>query len=219
MIFIKKQFKKEFLVYSRKSASFVSPIVFFLISISLYPIAISSDPEVLSNLAPGLIWITVLLSTLISFQNIFTEDFEDGSIEILLSTNVNLSMIILVKVLVNWIFSCLPIIFLSIFSIFLLYLPQEGIQSVILSLLVGTPTICLFGALSGALSLGKNSITGPALMLPLSLPILILGTQSISFSINELNFYGNILLLIAAFIFLLPIILLACVGALKLHFN
>lgn len=219
MISIKKQFKKEFLVYSRKSASFVSPIVFFLISISLYPIAISSDPEVLSNLAPGLIWITVLLSTLISFQNIFTEDFEDGSIEILLSTNVNLSMIVLVKVLVNWIFSCLPIIFLSIFSIFLLYLPQEGIQSVILSLLVGTPTICLFGALSGALSLGKNSITGPALMLPLSLPILILGTQSISFSLNELNFYGNILLLIAAFIFLLPIILLASVGALKLHFN
>ena len=219
MIFIKKQFKKEFLVYSRKSASFVSPIVFFLISISLYPIAISSDPEVLSNLAPGLIWITVLLSTLISFQNFFTEDFEDGSIEILLSTNVNLSMIVLVKVLVNWIFSCLPIIFLSIFSIFLLYLPQEGIQSVILSLLVGTPTICLFGALSGALSLGKNSITGPALMLPLSLPILILGTQSISFSLNELNFYGNILLLIAAFIFLLPIILLASVGALKLHFN
>ena len=219
MIFIKKQFKKEFLVYSRKSASFVSPVVFFLISISLYPIAISSDPEVLSNLAPGLIWITVLLSTLISFQNIFTEDFEDGSIEILLSTNVNLSMIVLVKVLVNWIFCCLPIIFLSIFSIFLLYLPQEGIQSVILSLLVGTPTICLFGALSGALSLGKNSITGPALMLPLSLPILILGTQSISFSINELNFYGNILLLIAAFIFLLPIILLASVGALKLHFN
>ncbi|MFL2733782.1 MAG: heme exporter protein CcmB [Gammaproteobacteria bacterium] len=219
MIFIKKQFKKEFLVYSRKSASFVSPVVFFLISISLYPIAISSDPEVLSNLAPGLIWITVLLSTLISFQNIFTEDFEDGSIEILLSTNVNLSMIVLVKVLVNWIFSCLPIIFLSIFSIFLLYLPQEGIQSVILSLLVGTPTICLFGALSGALSLGKNSITGPALMLPLSLPILILGTQSISFSLNELSFYGNILLLIAAFIFLLPIILLASVGALKLHFN
>ena len=219
MIYIKKQFKKEFLVYSRKSASFVSPIVFFLISISLYPIAISSDPEVLSNLAPGLIWITVLLSTLISFQNIFTEDFEDGSIEIFLSTNVNLSMIVLVKVFVNWIFSCLPIIFLSIFSIFLLYLPQEGIQSVILSLLVGTPTICLFGALSGALSLGKNSITGPALMLPLSLPILILGTQSISFSLNELNFYGNILLLIAAFIFLLPIILLASVGALKLHFN
>jgi heme exporter protein B len=219
MIFIKKQFKKEFLVYSRKSASFVSPVVFFLISISLYPIAISSDPEVLSNLAPGLIWITVLLSTLISFQNIFTEDFEDGSIEIFLSTNVNLSMIVLVKVFVNWIFSCLPIIFLSIFSIFLLYLPQEGIQSVILSLLVGTPTICLFGALSGALSLGKNSITGPALMLPLSLPILILGTQSISFSLNELNFYGNILLLSAAFIFLLPIILLASVGALKLHFN
>ena len=219
MIFIKKQFKKEFLVYSRKSASFVSPIVFFLISISLYPIAISSDPEVLSNLAPGLIWITVLLSTLISFQNIFTEDFEDGSIEILLSTNVNLSMIVLVKVFVNWIFSCFPIIFLSILSIFLLYLPQEGIQSVILSLLVGTPTICLFGALSAALSLGKNSITGPALMLPLSLPILILGTQSISFSLNGLNFYGNILLLSAAFIFLLPIILLASVGALKLHFN
>lgn len=219
MIYFIKILKKEFLIYSRKSSSFISPVVFFLISISLYPIGISNDPDILKNLAPGLIWITVLLSTLISFQNIFTEDFEDGSIEILLSTNANLSMIVLVKVFVNWIFSCFPIIFLSILSIFLLYLPQEGIQSVILSLLVGTPTICLFGALSAALSLGKNSITGPALMLPLSLPILILGTQSISFSLNGLNFYGNILLLSAAFIFLLPIILLASVGALKLHFN
>lgn len=219
MSYLRKQFKKEFLVYSRKSTFFITPMVFFLISISLYPIGISNDPEILKNLAPGLIWITILLSTLLSFQNIFLDDFEDGSMELLLASGNNLSLIVLIKILVNWIFSCLPIILLSVLSIFLLYLPQEGLKPLIISLLIGTPTICLFGALAGALSLGKNSITGPALMLPLSLPILILGTQAINYSIIGINFSSNILLLAAIFIFLLPIILFASVGAIKLHFN
>ena len=216
---IKKILKKEFLIYSRKSSSFISPVVFFLISISLYPIGISNDPGILKNLAPGLIWITVLLSTLISFQNIFSEDYEDGSIELLLASGQNLSLIVLIKIFVNWIFSCLPIIVLSVLSVFLLYFPQEGLKPLIISLLIGTPTICLFGALAGALSLGKNSITGPALMLPLSLPVLILGTQAINYSLNGINFSSNILLLTAILVFLLPIILFASVGALKLHFN
>ena len=219
MIYPIKILKKEFLIYSRKSSSFISPVVFFLISISLYPIGISNDPDILKNLAPGLIWITVLLSTLISFQNIFSEDYEDGSIELLLASGQNLSLIVLIKIFVNWIFSCLPIIILSVLSIFLLYFPQEGLKPLIISLLIGTPTICLFGALAGALSLGKNSITGPALMLPLSLPVLILGTQAINYSLNGINFSSNILLLTAILIFLLPIILFASVGALKLHFN
>ena len=219
MSYLRKQFKKEFLVYSRKSTFFITPMVFFLISISLYPIGISNDPEILKNLAPGLIWITILLSTLLSFQNIFLDDFEDGSMELLLASGNNLSLIVLIKILVNWIFSCLPIILLSVLSIFLLYLPQEGLKPLIISLVIGTPTICLFGALAGALSLGKNSITGPALMLPLSLPILILGTQAINYSIIGINFSSSILLLAAIFIFLLPIILFASVGAIKLHFN
>ena len=219
MIYFAKILKKEFLIYSRKSSSFISPVVFFLISISLYPIGISNDPEILKNLAPGLIWITVLLSTLISFQNIFSEDYEDGSIELFLASGKNLSLIVLIKIFVNWMFSCLPIIILSVLSVFLLYFPQEGLKPLILSLLIGTPTICLFGALAGALSLGKNSITGPALMLPLSLPVLILGTQAINYSLNGINFSSNILLLTAILVFLLPIILFASVGALKLHFN
>ena len=219
MIYFTKLLKKEFLIYSRKSSSFISPVVFFLISISLYPIGISNDPDILKNLAPGLIWITILLSTLISFQNIFSEDYEDGSIELLLVSGQNLSLIVLTKIFVNWIFSCLPIIILSVLSVFLLYFPQEGLKPLIISLLIGTPTICLFGALAGALSLGKNSITGPALMLPLSLPVLILGTQAINYSLNGINFSSNILLLTAILVFLLPIILFASVGALKLHFN
>ena len=219
MIYFTKILKKEFLIYSRKSSSFISPVVFFLISISLYPIGISNDPDILKNLAPGLIWITVLLSTLISFQNIFSEDYEDGSIELLLASGQNLSLIVLIKIFMNWIFSCLPIIILSVLSVFLLYFPQEGLKPLIISLLIGTPTICLFGALAGALSLGKNSITGPALMLPLSLPVLILGTQAINYSLNGINFSSNIYLLSAILVFLLPIILFASVGALKLHFN
>ena len=126
MSYLRKQFKKEFLVYSRKSTFFITPMVFFLISISLYPIGISNDPEILKNLAPGLIWITILLSTLLSFQNIFLDDFEDGSMELLLASGNNLSLIVLIKILVNWIFSCLPIILYQFFQYFFyIYLKKD----------------------------------------------------------------------------------------------
>ena len=68
MIYLIKILKKEFLIYSRKSSSFISPVVFFLISISLYPIGISNDPDILKNLAPGLIWITVISSLIFVIQ-------------------------------------------------------------------------------------------------------------------------------------------------------
>jgi len=83
---------------------------------------------------------------LISFQNIFSEDYEDGSIELLLASRQNLSLIVLIKIFVNWIFSCLPIIILSVSSVFLLYFPQEGLKSLIISLLIGTHHLSFWSA-------------------------------------------------------------------------
>ena len=91
---------------------------------------------------------------------------------------------VILKILVNWIFSSLPIIILSSTVVFLLFLPSEGLVILLTSLLIGTPVISLFGALAGALSLGKSSILGPAIVLPLSLPILILGTSAVTSFLN-----------------------------------
>ena len=215
----KRLFMKELVSYKKRSSTYLSPIVFFLITISLYPLALSNDPNDLALLAPGITWICVLLSTLLSIQNIFNEDFEDGSLDIFFSLRSTTLSLVLIKILVNWIFSSLPIIILSSTVVFLLFLPPESLTILLISLLLGTPVISLFGALAGALSLGKSSILGPAIVLPLSLPVLILGTASVSSFLNGENPTFYFLLLLAIFIFLLPLICYACIGALRLHYE
>ena len=215
----KRLFMKELVSYKKRSSTYLSPIVFFLITISLYPLALSNDPNDLALLAPGITWICVLLSTLLSIQNIFNEDFEDGSLDIFFSLRSTTLSLVLIKILVNWIFSSLPIIILSSAVVFLLFLPPESLTILLISLLLGTPVISLFGALAGALSLGKSSILGPAIVLPLSLPVLILGTASVSSFLNGEKPTFYFLLLLAIFIFLLPLICYACIGALRLHYE
>ena len=215
----KRVFMKELVSYKKRSSTYLSPIVFFLITISLYPLALSNDPNDLALLAPGITWICVLLSTLLSIQNIFNEDFEDGSLDIFFSLRITTLSLVLIKILVNWIFSSLPIIILSSTVVFLLFLPPESLTILLISLLLGTPVISLFGALAGALSLGKSSILGPAIVLPLSLPVLILGTASVSSFLNGEDPTFYFLLLLAIFIFLLPLICYACIGALRLHYE
>ena len=215
----KRVFMKELVSYKKRSSTYLSPIVFFLITISLYPLALSNDPNDLALLAPGITWICVLLSTLLSIQNIFNEDYEDGSLDIFFSLRSTTLSLVLIKILVNWIFSSLPIIILSSTVVFLLFLPPESLTILLVSLLLGTPVISLFGALAGALSLGKSSILGPAIVLPLSLPVLILGTASVSSFLNGEDPTFYFLLLLAIFIFLLPLICYACIGALRLHYE
>ena len=215
----KRVFMKELISYKKRSSTYLSPIVFFLITISLYPLALSNDPNDLALLAPGITWICVLLSTLLSIQNIFNEDYEDGSLDIFYSLRSTTLSLVLIKILVNWIFSSLPIIILSSTVVFLLFLPPESLTILLISLLLGTPVISLFGALAGALSLGKSSILGPAIVLPLSLPVLILGTASVSSFLNGEDPTFYFLLLLAIFIFLLPLICYACIGALRLHYE
>lgn len=215
----KRVFMKELVSYKKRSSTYLSPIVFFLITISLYPLALSNDPNDLALLAPGITWICVLLSTLLSIQNIFNEDYEDGSLDIFFSLRSTTLSLVLIKILVNWIFSSLPIIILSSTVVFLLFLPPESLTILLVSLFLGTPVISLFGALAGALSLGKSSILGPAIVLPLSLPVLILGTASVSSFLNGEDPTFYFLLLLAIFIFLLPLICYACIGALRLHYE
>ena len=217
--FLAKVLLKEILIYKRKSSTYLSPIIFFLISISLYPIAISNDPKDLAILAPGVTWICILLSTLLSIQNIFNEDYEDGSLDLMFVSRIPMINIVLIKIFINWLFSSLPLILLSFLMVFLLYLPFESLSILLLSLFIGTPIISLFGALAGALSLGKSSILGSAIVLPLSLPVLILGTSSVAAFLNGDSPAFYLILLCALFIFLLPLISYACIGSIRLHYE
>ncbi len=217
MIFLKSFFSREVLIYSKKSSNVISPIIFFLICIAFFPLAISNDPNELSRLAPGLIWICILLAGMLSIQTIFKEDYDDGSLDLFYVRRFSMLQVVLIKIFVNWIFTALPLILLSCSMVFLLYFPLEKLLNLIGSLFIGTLIISFFGALAGALSLGRNSILASAIMLPLSLPVLILGSSASTYSSENITFF--ILLLLALLFFSVPIISIACIGAIRLHYE
>ena len=131
MNFIKTFFSREVLVYSKKSSNIISPIVFFLICITFFPLAVSNDPSQLSRFAPGIIWICILLSGMLSVQTIFKEDFEDGSLDLFYAKDFSILQIVLIKIIVNWLFSALPLIILSSSMVFLLYFPLSNLLNLL----------------------------------------------------------------------------------------
>ena len=134
MIFLKSFFSREVLIYSKKSSNVISPVIFFLICIAFFPLAISNDPNELSRLAPGLIWICILLAGMLSIQTIFKEDYDDGSLDLFYVRRFSMLQVVLIKIFVNWIFTALPLILLSCSMVFLLYFPLEKLLNLIGSL-------------------------------------------------------------------------------------
>ncbi len=216
--FYYKTFQRDSKVYLSRSSSFLGPIVFFLITITLYPLAFGSDEEKLAELASGIIWISILLANLLSHQFIFNEDYKDGSLDLVIASGKSLFIWASIKIFVNWYFSSLPLIFLSLLTSFMLYLPFDAALILALTLFLGTPILSMFGALAGALTLERGNIVGSSIVIPMCLPALILGILAIqSYKNEELFFY---IFLLAAFLFFsIPILIASCLGAIRLHFE
>ena len=166
----------------RNPSSFLNPLMFFVISISLFPIAISPEAETLSRMAPGIIWVITMLSVLLSLNTLFHYDFDNGVLEQMIISHHSLSLILLAKTIAHWILSGLPIIILSPFLGMALFLNSESIIILILTLIIATPCLSLIGSIGASLVVGiKNSgMLLSLLILPLYIPILIFATSAIS---------------------------------------
>ena len=166
----------------RNPSSFLNPLMFFVISISLFPIAISPEAETLSRMAPGIIWVITMLSVLLSLNTLFHYDFDNGVLEQMIISHHSLSLILLAKTIAHWILSGLPIIILSPFLGMALFLNSQSIIILILTLIIATPCLSLIGSIGASLVVGiKNSgMLLSLLILPLYIPILIFATSAIS---------------------------------------
>ena len=166
----------------RNPSSFLNPLMFFVISISLFPIAISPESETLSRMAPGIIWVITMLSVLLSLNTIFHYDFDNGVLEQMIISHHSLSLILLAKTIAHWMLSGLPIILLSPFLGMALFLDFDSIIILLLTLIIATPCLSLIGSVGASLVVGiKNSgMLLSLLILPLYIPILIFATSAIS---------------------------------------
>ena len=203
----------------RNPSSFLNPLMFFVISISLFPIAISPEAQTLSSIAPGIIWVITMLSVLLSLNSLFHYDYDSGVLEQMVISHHSLPLILLAKTLAHWMLSGLPIIILSPFLGMALFINTEGIYILVLTLIIATPCLSLIGSIGASLVVGiKNSgMLLSLLILPLFIPILIFATSAVSQSQSNLPIDGQQYFL--GFILILSLLITPFLSALSLKIS
>ena len=166
---------RELLVLWRSPAEIINPLFFFVMVISLFPLAISPRPETLALIAPGVLWVAALLAVMLSLDGLFRRDQESGVLEQLLTSPVMTVVPVTAKLLAHWLLTGLPLVLVSPVLAHMLQLPDRVLGVVMLSLLLGTPALTVIGAIGSALTVGLNrgGILLAVLVLPLYIPVLI----------------------------------------------
>lgn len=209
--------RRDLLVVMRHPAEMINPLVFFVLVVSLFPLGVSPEAKLLSQTAAGVVWVAALLATMLSLDLLFKQDFADGSLEQLLMAPQPAWCLVLAKVLVHWLISGLPLVVLSPVVAIMLFLPTEAMSALVLSLLIGTPTLSLFGAVGAALVTGvKNGgMLISLLVLPLYIPVLLFGTGAVAAAALGLPVGGYLAYLGAMLVFAMMATPWAAAAALK----
>ena len=211
--------KRDLLIAFRKSSTYITPLVFFLIVVTFFPLALGPQESLLSSLAPGVIWIAALLASLLAVETIFSDDFRDGTLDEFFISLEPSFILVFAKVLIHWLITGLPILFASLIAAMVLYLPFESFIPMLLSLILGTSFMSLLGALGAALSLGRSAILSAIIVLPFSIPTLLMGTSVISSSLTNQDFSSFLMIMGAMLAIGIPLLCLLTVEALLLNYE
>lgn len=189
--------RRDLALAFRRWSDLAMPVVFFVIVCVLFPLAIGQERELLQAVGPGAIWVAALLATLLSLNTLFREDFDDGSLEQLALAETPLTLLLLGKTVAHWLVAELPLVLLAPLLASGFAIPAAGMQALLLTLLIGTPTLSLLGAVGAALTAGLRRASGllAILLLPLTIPVLIFGARSVDLAIRGESIEGPLLLL------------------------
>jgi heme exporter protein B len=196
-------------------------LLFFVIVTSLFPLAVGSTPEVLRNIGPGVIWVASLLATLLGLETLFRSDYEDGSLEQIILSPHSISVLVLAKVAAHWLLTGLPLLIISPLLAFMMHMDASALKTLCLSLLLGTPTLSLIGAVGVALtvSLQRGGLLLTLLVLPLYVPVLIFGANAVHSAANELAVLGQLYMLGAMLSLSIVLVPIAITAALRASLN
>ena len=173
--------KRDLILAMRRKADVLTTLFFFLIVVSLFPLGVGPEMETLRQIGPGVIWVAALLASMLSLGRLFSDDYEDGTLEQILLEPHPLSVLVLCKVLAHWLLSGLPLVIFSPLLGMQLGLDGEAIVLLMITLTLGTPALSLIGAVGAALTLGLRGggVLISLLVLPLYIPILIFGAGAV----------------------------------------
>ncbi len=191
--------RRDLTLAFRNRAEFANPLLFFVLVISLFPLAIGPLPTLLQTIAPGIIWVAALLAAMLSLDSIFRSDFDDGSLEQLLLSAHPVPVLVFAKVCAHWLVTGIPLLLIAPVLAEMLGMPPSAQGILLLTILIGTPILSLLGSIGVALTVGlpKGGIILSLLVLPLYVPILIFATSAISSAAVGLDVSAQINMLLA----------------------
>ena len=209
---------RDLLLAWRRRSDVLATLFFFIIVVSLFPLGVGPEPQLLRTIAPGVVWVAALLASMLALGRTFGNDYQDGTLEQLLLTPQPLFLIVLAKVLAQWIVSELPLVLVAPVLGMQFGLSQNTIWVMTLSLLLGTPVLSLIGSIGAALTLGLRAanVLVALLVLPLYIPVLIFGAGAIEATVNGLEPRAYLLLLAATLILALAFAPWATSAALRI---
>ncbi|ASG63165.1 heme exporter protein CcmB [Kluyvera genomosp. 3] len=190
-------FRTELRVVLRHGVEVANPLWFFLLTIVLFPLSVGPEPQLLMRMAPGIMWVAVLLASMLALERLFRDDLADGSLEQQMLLPIPLPAVVLVKVLAHWVVTGVPLLLLSPLAALLLGMDADGWQMLALTLLLGTPTLSFLGAPGVALTVGlkRGGVLLSVLLLPLTIPLLIFATAAMDAAAMHLPVRGYLAIL------------------------
>lgn len=211
-------FERDVRLAFRRWEQVTHPVVFFLMVTTLFPLAISPSDELLRTIAPGVVWVGALLSSLLALESLFRNDLDDGTLEQLVLSGQPLGWLLLAKTLAHWVLSGLPLVLTAPIVALSLATPTESVGVLMLSLVLGTGILSFLGAVGAALTLGtrRGSVLLSLLVLPLAMPVLIFGARATDLSIRGDDPTGALLLLTSMLILTVSLAPLAVSSAVRI---
>ena len=161
--------KRDLLLAMRRQSDVLTTLFFFIIVVSLFPLSVGPEMNLLRAMAPGIVWVAALLASMLSLGRMFSNDYVDGTLEQMLLSPQSLSLLVLGKALAHWLVTGIPLVLMAPVLGIQYDLPGDALAILTVSLLLGTPVLSLIGAIGAALTLGLRG--GGVLVSLLVLPL------------------------------------------------
>jgi len=210
--------RREVSLSMKQKGEVLTPLFFFVVVTSLFPLGIGPESALLLRMAPGVLWVSALLAAMLSLQRLFAVDYADGSLEQMALSPTPLVLLVLAKALSHFILSGLPLVLMAPVLGLQFGLDSRALGILMLSLLLGTPTLSLIGSIGAALTLGVRGagVLLSLLILPLYIPVLIFGAGAVEADAAGLGAGGHLSLLGALLVLSIFFAPLATTAALKI---
>lgn len=200
---------QELRLYFRRRMDIFNAVLFFMLTIILFPIGVGPQPDILRELGYGVIWVAAIFASMFGIRAIFEPDYEDGTLNLYQTLPYSMEIIVLAKIIANWLAYCIPVVIVSPIAGAMFGLAPEEWSMLVLTLLLATPIFVMIGAIGAALSLGskKGRIMLSLLVTPFYIPVLIFGVNTSRIYINDVdgNVMPSIMILVGLLLFSIPL--------------